>query len=407
MAILDRNNIFQSQLFEKNVLAPYLKEYRNNTQFSKFMGGSTSIIHNIMEQKGQGDTIVFPTRQTFMPIVKRGEEQLAGDESEITYVTDEVRIGSLRFASRITNEQLLKLQTKAHLDSDVRDDLLYQSSLLNTKRVVSSFGLAFTPTTTNDRSLINYDWSYSDIATKMNASGIDANNVAGDAVSSQRLMFGQDYRTNEATVNAVVSAANFSVANGHTMSVKHIVRLVNIARTGGRTATAYKESAIRPYRVVNPHNGYSDNRYILFLAPETYSHMRDNDADWRNQVIRGVIENQYQPSTLYGSAYKGSIEGVDVIVVDEFSNFITTNGNAGTQVAYSALCGASAVGFAMGSTPTFATDERDYGMHKGIAHVEISGLKALKYPSKGNPALKGRNPLLVDNGIIHSFVKIS
>lgn len=407
MAILNRNNIFQSQLFEKNVLAPYLKEYRNNTQFSKFMGGSSSIIHNIMEQKGQGDTIVFPTRQTFMPIVKRGEEQLAGDESEITYVTDEVRIYNLRFASRITNEQLLKLQTKAQLDSDVRDDLLYQSSLLNTKRVVSSFGLSFTPTTTGDRNLINYDWAYSDLTAYMLASGIDANNGAGDAVSSQRLMFGQDYRTNEATVNNVVSAANFSVANGHTMSVNHIVRLVNLARTGGRTATAYKESAIRPYRVVNPYNGYADNRYILFVAPETYAHMRSNDADWRNQVIRGVIENQYQPSTLYGSAYKGSIEGVDVIVVDEFSNYITTSGAGGTQVAYSALCGASAIGFAMGSIPTFATDERDYGMHKGIAHVEISGLKALKYPSKGNPALKGRNPLLVDNGIIHSFVKIS
>lgn len=407
MAILDRNNIFQSQLFEKNVLAPYLKEYRNNTQFSKFMGGSTSIIHNIMEQKGQGDTIVFPTRQTFMPIVKRGEEQLAGDESEITYVTDEVRIGNIRFASRITNEQLLKLQTKAIIDNDVRDDLLYQSSLLNTKRVVSSFGLAFSPTTTNDRSLINYDWAYSDIAAKIIACGIDANNGVGDAVSSQRTMFGQDFRTNEATVTAVASAANFSVANGHTMSVKHIVRLVNLARTGGRIGTAYKESAIRPYRVVNPYNGYADNRYILFIAPETYSHMRDNDADWRNQVIRGVIENQYQPSTLYGSQYKGSIEGVDVIVVDEFSNYITTSGNGGTQVAYSALCGASAIGFAQGSIPTFATDERDYGMHKGIAHVEISGLKALKYPSKGNPALKGRNPLLVDNGIIHSFVKLT
>jgi hypothetical protein len=407
MAILDRNNIFQTQLFEKNVLAPYLKEYRNNTQFSKFMGGATAIIHNIMEQKGQGDTIVFPTRQTFMPIVKRGEEQLAGDESEITYVTDEVRIGNIRFATRITNEQLLKLQTKAQIDNDVRDDLLYQSSLINTKRVVSSFGLAFSPTTTNDRNLINYDWSYSDIATKMIACGIDANNAAGDAVSSQRVMFGQDFRTNEATVTAVAGAANFSVANGHTMSVKHIVRLVTLARTGGRTANLYKESAIRPYRVTNPHNGYADNRYILFISPEAYSHMRDNDADWRNQVVRGVIENQYQPSTLYGSAYKGSIEGVDVIVVDEFSNFITSSGNGATQVAYSVLCGASAIGFALGQNPTFATDERDYGMHKGIAHVEISGLKALKYPSKGNPALKGRNPLLVDNGIIHSFVKIS
>lgn len=407
MATLDRNNPFQIQLFEKNVLKPYLKEYRNNTQFSKFMGGATSIIHNIMENKGEGNTIVFPTRQTFMPVVKRGEEQLAGDESEITYVTDEVRISNLRFATRLTNEQLLKLQTKAELDSDVKDDLLYQSSLLNTKRIVSQFGLAFSPTTTNDRNLINFDFSYSDIATKMIASGIDANNGAGDAVSNQRLMFGQDFRTNEATVAAVAGAANFSVGNGHTMSVKHIVRLVNLARTGGRTANLYKESAIRPYRVTNPHNGYADNRYILFIAPETYSYMRDNDADWRNQVIRGVIENQYQPSMLYGSAYKGSIEGVDVIVVDEFSNFITASGNGGSLVAYSALCGASAMGFAMGSTPTFETDVRDYKMHKGIAHIEISGLKVLKYPSKGDPKKKGINNLLVDNGIIHSFTKIN
>jgi hypothetical protein len=406
MAILDRNNIFQVQLYEK-FINEYLQEYRNNTQYSKFMGGATAIIHNVIQSKGTGDTMIFPTRQTFMPVVKRGEEQLAGDESEITYVTDEVRIGNLRFASRITNEQLLNLQTKATIDSDVRDDLLYQSSLINTKRITSSFGLAFSPTTTNDRSLINVDWSYSDIATKMIACGIDANNALGDAVSNQRVMFGQDFRTNEATVGAAAAAANFSVANGHTMSVKHIVRLVTLARTGGRTATAYKESAIRPYRVTNPQNGYADNRYILFVSPEAYSHMRDNDADWRNQVVRGVIENQYQPSTLYGSAYKGSIEGVDVIVVDEFSNYITTSGNGGTQVAYSALCGASAIGFAQGQQPTFVVDTRDYGMHKGIAHIEISGLKALKYPSKGDPKKKGRNSLLVDNGIIHSFVKIS
>lgn len=407
MATLDRNNPFQTQLFEKNVLKPYLKEYRNNTKYSQFMGGANSIIHNVLQNKGNGDVVVFPTRQTFMPDVKRGEEQLAGNESEITYVTDEVRIGTLRFATGITNDQLLKLQSKAEFDTDIKENLLDQGSLLNTKRITSQFGLAFSPTTANDRNLINYDWDYSDITAKMLACGIDTNNAAGDAVSNQRVIFGQDFRTNENDIGTVAAAAGFSVANGHTMSVKHIVRLVNLARTGGRAGVKYKESAIRPYRVTNPHNGYADNRYILFIAPETYSYMRDNDPDWRNQVTRGVIENQYQPSMLYGSDYKGSIEGVDVIVINEFNNYVTTSGNGNSIVAYSVLCGASAIGFAMGGNVMFKTDTRDYDMHRGLAHVEISGMKALKYPSKGDPRLKGINNLLVDNGMIHSFVKLS
>lgn len=406
MATLDRNNPFQTQLFERKILE-YLQEYRNNTQFSKFMGGVGSIIHNKIESKGDGDTMVFPTRQTFMPRTKRGEEQLVGDESELTYVTDEIRISNFRWATRITNDALLKIQAKTDFDGDVKDDLLYQASLINTKRIVSQFGLALSPTTASDRGLINYDWSYSDIAAKMIACGIDANNAAGDAVSSQRVVFGNDFRTNEATVTAAVGAAGFSAANGHAPSVKHIVRLVNLARTGGRAATLYKEAAIRPYNVKNPHNGYADNRYIYFVSPEYYSYLRDNDADWRNQVIRGVIENQYQPSMLYGSAYKGSIEGVDVIVVDEFSNYVTASGNGNALVAYSVLCGASAMGFGMGGTPTFETDMRDYKMHKGVAHTEISGLKVLKYPSKGDPKKKGTNTLLVDNGIVHSFTRLS
>ncbi len=406
MATLDRNNPFQVQLFEK-LVTDYLKEYLNNTQFSRFVGDASSIIHKRTQSKGAGDTIIFPTRQTFMPVVRRGTEQLVGNENEITLVTDEVRIDTLRFATRITNEQLLEIQSKTNFDSHIRADLLQQASLMNTKRTVSQFALAFSPTTVANRSLINMDYSYADLNTLREAAGINTNNAAGDAVSNERLMFGLDYWTNQPDVVSTVDDANFSVANGHTMCVKHISKLFNLASVGGRAAIVNKEAAIRPYKVQSPHNGYTDNRYVLFVAPETYYHMRDNDAEWRSQVVRGTVEVNSQPTELYGAAYKGSIEGVDVVIVNEFSNFITTTGNGGTQVAYSALCGASAMGMAYGGIPQFKLDSRDYDMHHGIAHEEISGFKVLKYPSKGNPLIKGNNPLLIENGIVHSFVKIT
>lgn len=407
MSTLDRNNPFQIQLFEKFITA-YLQEYLNNTQFSRFVGDASSIIHKRTQSKGAGDTIIFPTRQTFMPVIRRGTEQLVGNENEITLVTDEVRIDTLRFATRITNEQLLEIQSKTNFDSQIRADLLQQASLMNTKRFVSQFALAFSPTTMGNRGLINFDFAYADLNNLREAAGINANNAAGDAVSSERLMFGLDFWTNQATIAVTIADANFTGVggNGHNMTVKHISKLFNLATVGGRAATLYKEAGIRPYRVESPHNGYTDNRYVLFVAPETYYHMRDNDPDWRGQVFRGEIETRTQPTELYGSAYKGSIEGVDVVIVNEFSNFITASGNGGSLIAYSALCGASAIGMAYGAIPQFKMDVRDYDMHKGVAHEEISGFKVLKYPSKGNPAIKGNNPLLIDNGIIHSFVKL-
>ena len=52
MATFDRVNPFQSELFERNVLLPYLEDYRNITNFSRFMGGSDAVIYNKMENKG-------------------------------------------------------------------------------------------------------------------------------------------------------------------------------------------------------------------------------------------------------------------------------------------------------------------------------------------------------------------
>lgn len=411
MATLDRNNLFQTQLFEKNVLIPYLQDYRNITNFARFMGGSDAVIYNKMENKGDGDRIIFPLRQTFDPAIAIGNEQLEGNEQELTYVSDMVDVGRIRFATLLTDVQLLSLQTKFQLESDVRADLLSQADVLNTKRILQAFALAFDGGAAGIVPSLNQQFSYSDLRARILASRLDQ---AAGGISRARILIGDpnlvggNARTTYADLVTALAVGNFPVAT-NTMNVSHIRQLFNQAATGQSltiTNAAYtvKESSVRPYKY-KTHLGFEDKRYVLFIAPETYNKLAA-DPVWQAQVNRGVIENQDQPSILYGSMYKGTIEGVMVIVIPELSNFLITNA-AGNIYAYSLFCGAAAVGFGMGQTPTFTfRSSTDYELYKGLAHNEISGLKLLKYPSKAR-GVKGNNNNLVEYGMVHSFTTIA
>jgi len=411
MATFDRSNIFQNELFMKNVTIPYLQDYRNVTNFARFMGGSDAVIYNKMENKGDGDRIIFPLRQTFDPAVAIGNEQLEGNEQELTYVSDMVDVGRIRFATLLTDVQLMSLQTKFQLESDVRADLLSQADMLNTKRILQSFALAFDGGAAGVNPSLNQQFTYSDLRARILASRLDQ---AAGGISRARILIGDpnlvggNARTTYADLVTALAVGQFPVAT-NTMNVSHIRQLFNQAATGQSltiTNAAYtvKESSIRPYKY-KTHLGFEDKRYVLFIAPETYNKLAA-DPVWQAQVNRGVIENQDQPSILYGSMYKGTIEGVMVIVIPELSNFLITNA-AGNVYAYSMFCGAAAVGFGMGQTPTFTfRSSTDYELYKGLAHNEISGLKLLKYSSKVR-GVRGNNNNLVEYGVVHSFTTIA
>lgn len=402
MATLDRNNPYQEKLFEKKVLHPYWTEYYNNTLFSRFIGSQRdAVIHLINQKKGEGDTIIFPVQQVFAPNVKRGAEQLTGNESNLTFSSDVVSIDLIRFGIAISGEDLLKLQIKQELNESVKYELLRQASNYNTQRIVRSFGLSFAPSIINNRNFINYDWAYSDIVTKISACGIDTLNASGDAMSSNRVVFGKDFRTNETLVGDVLAKAGFTAANGHVMSLDHIRRLAMLARMGSKAGTLNKENPIAPYRVAGTQLGVADNRYVLFLGEQAFLYMATYDADWKSQVNRGVIETASQPSIQYGTTYKGSVEGVDIVIVKELDDYISSG------TAYSVLCGAGAIAFAQGLMPQIKYQDSDYEYRRAVAHVEISAFKPLKYPSKSDLNQKGSNSLLIDNGMIHSFTKIS
>ena len=399
MAIFDRNDKFQSYDFERNILTPYLKEYSNVTMFDRFTGGADSVIFAKVSNAGQGDDIIYNQRQNFNPTVKIGNERLVEAEDELTYGVERLRVGFYRFATRVTNRELQELQINHKFSPDIKSQLLWQAEKLNSERIMRQFGLAFS---NNDRGLPNQQYTYAELIAKIKACGIDVN-ANGEAISRSRVMFGLDVGTNAATVDAGLTTLVGSDAATNTLTSAHLFKLAALAGQGSRTAVANKEAPIRPYTLGASREGYPDKKYLFLTSNDAYYKL-SQDPDWQAQERRGLIQNECQPAILFGSNYKGTIHGVMVVTFPEFSNYVFEQG--GNTVAYSAFLGASAMGLGMGQIPNFAQESYDYGLYYGLAHVEISDAKVLKFPSKTNLAQKGVNPLRVENGMIHSFVRL-
>lgn len=406
MLIYNSSNPYQSDLFVKKVLKPYRKDYLLATDYSRFMGGEGS--GSLIEMKknegvGAGQIVKFPLHQIFPATINNGLEPLEGREAAPTVVSDEVKVDMFRFAVGTEAVHLQQLQVNQVLSDLLRTQLHEQSRLLNTKRITQAFGLAFP----GAAYAVNTDFDYSRIQDRMLAAPLDQANLG---ISRSRIIIGNDVPTTFATMTAALLVANLPTnVNDHKLTVAHIRKAAIRAKTGksaliSDAAFRSKESPVRPMKTTN-YMGYPDYRYALLIAPETYMALVD-DEDWQAQTRRGVIEQESQPTVLYGSMYKGTIEGVMVIEIPEFSDLIITNG-AGNRYAYSALCGAGALSYVVGKSPYFEPRSyTDFGLHTGISHNEISAFKALHYPSKsiGTP---GNNANLVTHGIVHSFTVLS
>jgi hypothetical protein len=400
MSIFNRNDPFQSLDFERNIINPYLKEYRNNTIFDRFTGKTAdSPIFVKVGGTGSGDTIVYNQRQNFAPTIKLGQEQLIMAEDSLTFGVERLIIGEFLFGIKITDKLLQELQINHKFDPELRADLLDKGETRKTQRMMQQFGLAFSD---NNRGNPNQQYSYSDLIAKMLACGIDINAV-GEAVSNSRLMFGKDVRAAQAIVGEVLTNANMPIETSK-LTVDHISRLADLAQKGSRTAVVNKEAAIKPYMTKQNRLGYADRRYLLLTSSDAYLDLKTDPA-WASQMNRGVVESEEQPSLLFGSNYKGTVDGVMVVTIPEFSNYVFENG--GGKFAYSSFLGCAAIATGIGGKPELRYDDFDYLRHQGLAHIEISDSKVLKFPSKTDLTKRGTNPLRVENGMIHSFVRVS
>lgn len=417
MALFDRSNPEQYALFKKKILAPLIQETLIDSTFGKFTNDSPSgLIWTLPKEKerGAGETIALGMYQYTDANEVYDDETLSGKGDLNRPISDTIRVGETRFAVATEGKKLAEIQINVDIDNQLKEDLHKKSKLLHTRRIINQFGFCFMSGTRGD----NYHKSYSYyknnnavtsdfenvIIPAMKACPIDQNNV--DAISSDRIVIGNDAMgalpntVALSIVNAQIGGNDPAGAAAGTMTVDHIEKLVKVANAGGRKVCS--EQIILPFKTAKRWE-YDNNSFTLFIGPSTLSMLR-KDPKWDRQTYRPFIENKGQPSIFYNTAYAGTIYSCDIIVIPEFDNFIMQNAD-GSFVAYSALCGQSAIAIARGMDPIFTTEDNDHTKKHELGVTMIDGMKPLKFMAK-NPTKKNLN-IKVERGIIHSFTRLS
>jgi hypothetical protein len=415
--LFDPANKEQYALFEKNILYPFLEDTYVDNDFGKFTSSSSSgIIWNVKSdrQKGAGETTTFGLYQYSDASEVYDDVSLSGKGDINRPISDSLTLGKTRFAVATEGKKLAEIQTKIDIDAQLREDLHTKSKLLQTRRIINQFAFCFDNATIrsgpNHKSYSycikgNYPISaFADyFLPKITAATIDTDE---NSISSDRLVIGNDQlgalqaSIGESIVDAQIGSGDPTVADSGTMTVKHIEKLVRVANLGGRTPNS--EQVIKPYRTMS-HLNYDNRNFVLFVSPSCGSVLRQ-DPRWFDQTTRGLRETSSQPSIFYNTNYMGSIYNVDIIVVPEFEHMTVTNGE-GHKIAYSALCGQSAIVSTMGMKPMFTVENNDHLEKHELGVTMIDAMKPLKFLAK-NPANKANNVHL-EKGIIHSFTRIN
>lgn len=435
MSIYNRHDSYQKLAFERKFLESYVSEYLQSSLFDYFTGsGPDKVISVIQQNSGEGSAVAFNMQQFFNSPVKTGEEKLMGTADGLTFAVDRVTLHLARFSVGITNQVFQELEVATKFIPSIVESLNTQQKNLSLHRVLQSFGNAFRNRAMVTENINIYANSLSSPVIIRSAYqklrkiildcclSVDGSNItdsgAKEYISANRVVTGNTAikdPNKSTTIKAAIKAICDTNPKQNILNEDHLERLKCLAEGSSLDEVHNDEAPIRPYSIKTGYMNFATASYVLFTSEAGFRALRKSE-EWQGQTTRGVIEDsQCQPSILAYSAYRGKLGNIMVVVVPEFSQYIFTpeeiglTGDAKTKnikVAYSALVGGQAFGLATTGYPKVTTEVADHGMIREMAHTEISGIKALKMPSKADPTKKGVNPLRVDLGIIHSFTVI-
>lgn len=383
-------NAFDTNLIPIDVRAEYFKETLLISPLSMFMGNTQrSIIQVRNLNDGSGLTTDFAFSKNIdykNPI--RGYDQISGKGALMEFYTDRVTVDQQAIPDRLYGVELTKLSTP--IDVYNRMKPLLQDA--HNQNIV--FSLLKAATTD----------SYP-------ATGVMPNLLAPvTGPRTNRYVYGFNRVSDnsiEGGVNAMVtSGPGTNAAPGDGLSVRHIRKLRNIAMYGG--ANYEQEKRITPYQL-ETREGFASPYYVYFMDTPSYESL-EQDADWAIYNGRGFKEMANQPTALSGSFFKGQIDNILVYEVPELGNFqVTSQGGNNVTASWNLFCGAEAFGLVWAKEPWFTQEWSNHNTVVEQAVIEIRGQKALKFPSF-NPALNAPGQpknVVVENGIIHSFVRIN
>lgn len=410
----------------KQQIEPLIHQYYNYDKFADLMNniGGNVIIRT--KKATDSNTIQFRMSQNWDDTsIVLGDDPLLGNETQLDFVTYQMSVSQFQFGMTIPHEDYAKLVTGLPLSQELSDRMAQKAALIQFKRLMQSLFLTMCSTTYDPILQRNIDLAakqidYSELVTKVGACGIVSGTVADygnaiaqpDNISHQRIIFGRDFNNvvatglpANATINATINQAGFTVANGHGASLRNFRLAKDLALIGNRVSTSvFVEPPMRPISTMNGGHGYFMNKWLVLLSSPAKEQLLA-DPEWQAQQTRGVIENaENQPSIFRGDTFLGEVGGMIFVHEPHLNKFLMSGAGGAATIAPSFLLGADALAIAKASSPVIRLNEGSYKQRNGLGYFETSGIRPIIFPSMSNQNLRGNTNLVnVPNSIISIF----
>jgi len=335
-------------------------EYVRASGFKPFMGkDANKIIHVRYDLKNErGDTINIPLFAKLKGEPKRGAQPIEGNEQgmanfhfpiAIDWVGEGVAVSNAdQFRTEIDLLDAGKAGLVSFMGEVTRNDII---DALNSKN-----GVKFADASAG----VKNAWA---------------------AAHKDRVLFGSktsNYNANFTTALGALSAAEDVLSK----------RVVQLARYVARNASRIVRPAVVEERKgMSGQGGNIVECYVMFVGARSFFHLKQDaelKEDLRHAMDRGVNNPLFQPDDLM-------IDNVVIREIPEISErcVIAGAGSAGVDVEPYFLCGAQAVGYAIGQDPKFTTDARDYGHINGVAVRELRGIEKTRFDGLDHGVVTG------------------
>lgn len=366
--VANQPNAYDTNLIPTKVRAQYFTETLLESPLSMFMGDSPeSVIQVLNIPNGSGTSTDFAfSRNIDYKNPTIGYGQITGSGQNMKFYTDRISVQQQSLADKLYGIELTKLTTPIAVYDRMKP-------LLQTAHKQ------------------NITYSLFKSAT------IDMYNTAngGNGPVANRALYGGLEASYNQSIFAGVGALPAPTALGMGGVTVAGIRLMRDKAIYGGT-TFESEKRITPY-MLKTEKGFASPYYVYFMDTPSYVSLQLDPA-WSLYSSRGFKEMANQPTALSGSFFKGQIDNILIYEVPELGNFQVTSG--GVVASWNLFCGAQAFGLIWHKEPWFTQEWSNHNTVVEQAVIEIRGQKSIMFPSFSNEAT------LVENGIIHNFVRL-
>ena len=338
-------------------------EYVRASGFKPFMGrNENKIIHVRYDLKNErGDTINIPLLSKLQGEPKRGSQPIEGNEKGIANDNFPISIDWVGEGVAVSNADTFRTEIDL-LDAG-------RAGLVSFMGEVTKFDILDAFNSKNGA-------KFADTTTAILDAWVTQN--------SDRVLFGAS-RSN-LTSSFAASLANVDATDDKL--TKHLVEYARYAaRNPGKGKPLIRPAVVEERKGMSGEGGNIVECFVMFVGSRSFYHLKQDPVlkeELKLAMERGVNNPLFQPDDYM-------IDNVIVREIPEISErcVIEKAGAANVDVEPFFLCGAQAVGYAIGKDPVFKTDARDYGFVNGVAVRELRGIEKTRYHDRDHGMLTG------------------